>query len=190
MPFTHHFLSRGEWCRVHYPPFVEEMESQDHMEPGVPTQARARMALTGPGPPILPRGSTGTMAPTWGSLLASLSRVWSGIWWGIRMYSRGHETTRRALGWAWPSTHFFLTWQGASYRYYFVLYFFCLSVCPGNLSISVHGDPHRSFSQLPSTLVCGCTMVSSTTLPGLSPIFCNHKQRCNESPCAHVFLYW
>lgn len=47
------------------------------------------------------------------------------------------KNKKRGLGLAWSYIHFFLTWKVASYRYYFVVCFFYLSVCPRNLSISV-----------------------------------------------------
>lgn len=76
--------------------------------------------------------------PMQDSLPRSLSRPELGIWWANKMLLRSQEKRRKEV-WVWSYTYFSLTWKAAAFRYYFVLcfFYFYLSVCPRNLTISV-----------------------------------------------------
>lgn len=136
----------SQWCRIHYPPFSRRGK-------WIPGGCRTTWIqelqfrwLLGPAPllSIFLENSTGNLSPHAGITAQTFKQTRTGHLMSkqnvVKKPWKKEEKRglgKRGLGPAWSYTYFFLTWKVAAFRYYFVVCFFYLSVCPRNLTISV-----------------------------------------------------
>lgn len=139
------FCLCDQWCRIHYPPF--DRRGKQGPEGCRTTRSQESQFKPGQGWHL---GSCPLLSIFLGGSTENLSPHTGLTAWIYKQSGKGHlmrkqnvfkrawkKNKKRGLGLAWSYIHFFLTWKVASYRYYFVVCFFYLSVCPRNLSISV-----------------------------------------------------